>query len=479
MLANDVLHTIGNTPHIRINRLFGNGHSVYIKSERSNPGGSIKDRIAAAMVEAAEVTGALGPGGTIIEPTSGNTGVGLAMVAAVKGYKLILVMPDSMSVERRRLMLAYGATFVLTPREQGMNGAIAKAKELIAATPKSWMPQQFENQANIDVHVRSTAQEIAADFPSGVDALVTGVGTGGHITGCAQVLKAMWPKLKVYAVEPSASPVISGGKPSPHPIQGIGAGFIPKNLHVDLLDGVIQVEAEAAREMARRSAREEGLLVGISSGRRWPRLPRSCRSCRTARRSSGSTTTPESVTCRPRDFCRSSDTWTHVKSRATAPGAADSDDRVDVRSQCPRRRPTICAASSGAKKYGIERALALDRLAATAEPIDLGGAVIEIKAQQHGRRPDFGIEPLGADPLEAEHALIELDMTRVDLDQHVGALMKVENVHAGNVKDRAENGVRAHRLVHRQLRELAKLSAFGPKRTNLIGIQTRDVQTFR
>jgi cysteine synthase A len=266
MLANDVLHTVGNTPHIRINRLFGPGHSVYVKSERANPGGSIKDRIAVAMVEAAEAGGALKPGATIVEPTSGNTGVGLAMVAAVKGYKLVLVMPDSMSVERRRLMLAYGATCVLTPREKGMNGSIAKAQEIVAATAGAWMPQQFDNPANIDVHVRTTAQEIAADFPSGVDAIVTGVGTGGHITGCAQVLKKMWPKLKVYAVEPTASAVISGGKPGSHPIQGIGAGFIPKNLHVDLLDGVIQVEAEAAREMARRSAREEGLLVGISSG---------------------------------------------------------------------------------------------------------------------------------------------------------------------------------------------------------------------
>ncbi|HSC65306.1 MAG TPA: cysteine synthase A [Caldimonas sp.] len=266
MLANDVLHTIGNTPHIRINRLFGSGHSVYIKSERSNPGGSIKDRIAVAMVEAAEASGALKPGATIVEPTSGNTGVGLAMVGAVKGYKVVLVMPDSMSVERRRLMLAYGARFELTPREKGVNGAIARAQEIVAATPGAWMPQQFDNAANIDIHVRTTAQEIAADFPSGVDALITGVGTGGHITGCAQVLKKMWPKLKVYAVEPAASPVISGGAPSPHPIQGIGAGFVPKNLHVELLDGVILVEAEAAREMARRSAREEGLLVGVSSG---------------------------------------------------------------------------------------------------------------------------------------------------------------------------------------------------------------------
>lgn len=266
MLANNILQTIGNTPHIRINRLFGTSHNVYIKSERANPAGSIKDRIALAMVEAAEASGAIKPGGTIIEPTSGNTGVGLAMVAAVKGYKLILVMPDSMSIERRRLMLAYGARFELTPREKGMNGSIARATELLAQTPGGWMPQQFENPANIDVHVRTTAREIAADFPSGIDALITGVGTGGHITGCAQALKALWPKLKVYAVEPSASPVISGGKPSPHPIQGIGAGFIPKNLHTDLLDGVIQVEAEASREMARRAAREEGMLVGISSG---------------------------------------------------------------------------------------------------------------------------------------------------------------------------------------------------------------------
>jgi len=266
MLANDVLHTIGNTPHIRINRLFGTTHNVYVKSERANPGGSIKDRIAVAMIEAAEASGALKPGATIVEPTSGNTGVGLAMAAAVKGYRCVLVMPDSMSVERRRLMLAYGATFELTPREKGVNGAIARALEIVASTPGAWMPQQFDNPANIDVHARTTAQEIAADFPSGIDALITGVGTGGHITGCAQVLKKMWPKLKVYAVEPTASPVISGGQPSPHPIQGIGAGFIPKNLHVDLLDGVIQVEAEAAREMARRSGREEGILVGISSG---------------------------------------------------------------------------------------------------------------------------------------------------------------------------------------------------------------------
>ena len=266
MKADSILHTIGNTPHVRINRLFGPGVQVWIKSERSNPGGSIKDRIALAMVEDAERSGALQPGATIVEPTSGNTGVGLAMVAAVKGYKLVLVMPDSMSIERRRLMLAYGASFDLTPREKGMKGAIARAQELVAATPGAWMPQQFENPANIEVHVRTTAQEILADFPDGLDALITGVGTGGHLTGCARVLKAAWPQLKVYAVEPSTSPVISGGAPAPHPIQGIGAGFIPKNLDTTLLDSVIQVEAEASREMARRSAREEGMLVGISSG---------------------------------------------------------------------------------------------------------------------------------------------------------------------------------------------------------------------
>ena len=266
MKAHNVLDTIGNTPHIRVNRLFGNTHQVWIKSERSNPGGSIKDRIALAMVEAAEKSGALKSGGTIIEPTSGNTGVGLAMVAAVKGYKLVLVMPESMSIERRRLMLAYGASFDLTPREKGMKGAIARAEELAAQTSGAWIPQQFENPANIDVHVHTTAQEILADFPDGLDVIITGVGTGGHLTGVAQVLKAKWPKLQVFAVEPAASPVISGGAPSPHPIQGIGAGFIPKNLHTDLLDGVIQVDAEAAREFGRRSAKEEGLLVGISSG---------------------------------------------------------------------------------------------------------------------------------------------------------------------------------------------------------------------
>jgi len=266
MKAANILETIGRTPHIRINRLFGGTHQVWVKSERSNPGGSIKDRIALSMVEDAERTGALKPGGTIIEPTSGNTGIGLAMVAAVKGYKIILVMPDSMSIERRRLMLAYGATFDLTPREKGMKGSIARAQELLEQTPGGWIPQQFENPANVEVHARTTAQEILADFPEGLDVLITGVGTGGHLTGCAKVLKAAWPRLKVFAVEPVASPVISGGQPSPHPIQGIGAGFIPKNLDTSLLDGVIQVDAEPAREMARRAAREEGILVGISSG---------------------------------------------------------------------------------------------------------------------------------------------------------------------------------------------------------------------
>ncbi len=266
MKAANVLATIGNTPHIRMARLFPDAQ-VWIKSERTNPGGSIKDRIALAMIEAAEADGSLLPGGTIVEPTSGNTGIGLAMVAAVKGYKLILVMPESMSLERRRLMLAYGATFALTPREKGMKGAIQHATEITAETPGAWMPGQFENPANIDVHVRTTAQEILADFAdTPLDAIITGVGTGGHITGVAQALKKIWPGLKVYAVEPTTSPVISGGQPAPHPIQGIGAGFIPANLHTQLLDGVIQVDPAAAKAMALRSACEEGLLVGISSG---------------------------------------------------------------------------------------------------------------------------------------------------------------------------------------------------------------------
>lgn len=266
MKFDSILATIGQTPHIRVSRLFPD-HDVWIKSERSNPGGSIKDRIGLAMIEDAERSGALVPGGTIVEPTSGNTGIGLAMVAAVKGYKLILVMPESMSIERRRLMLAYGATFDLTPREKGMKGAIERALEIVASTPGAWMPQQFENPANIDVHVRTTAEEILADFSDKpLDALITGVGTGGHITGTAQVLKKHWPNLKVFAVEPTLSPVISGGAPSPHPIQGIGAGFIPANLHTALLDGVIQVDPNDAKDMARRSATEEGMLVGISSG---------------------------------------------------------------------------------------------------------------------------------------------------------------------------------------------------------------------
>jgi cysteine synthase len=280
MKANSVLETIGNTPHIRLSRLFPDA-AVWVKSERSNPAGSIKDRIALSMVEAAEASGQLRPGGTIIEPTSGNTGIGLAMVAAVKGYKLILVMPDSMSVERRRLMQAFGASFDLTPRERGMKGSIERANELAAQMPGAWIPQQFENPANIEIHARTTAQEIVADFPDGIDVLITGVGTGGHITGCAEVLKQRWPRLQVFAVEPAQSPVISGGAPAPHPIQGIGAGFVPTNLHTNVLDGVILVEAEEAREFGRRSARLEGLLVGISSGatlaaiaKKLPELPK-------------------------------------------------------------------------------------------------------------------------------------------------------------------------------------------------------------
>jgi cysteine synthase A len=284
MKAASILETIGNTPHIRVSRLFGDAE-VWIKSERSNPGGSIKDRIGLAMIEDAERSGALKPGGVIVEPTSGNTGIGLAMVAAVKGYKLVLVMPESMSIERRRLMLAYGATFDLTPREKGMKGAIERALELVENTPGAWMPQQFENPANIDVHVRTTAMEIFNDFADApIDALITGVGTGGHITGCAQVLKEKWPNLKVYAVEPTLSPVISGGSPAPHPIQGIGAGFLPANLHTKLLDGVIQVDPADAKTMAKRAATEEGMLVGISSGatlaaiaQKIPELPKGAR----------------------------------------------------------------------------------------------------------------------------------------------------------------------------------------------------------
>ena len=266
MKADSVLATIGNTPHIRLARMFPD-HEVWVKSERSNPGGSIKDRIGLAMIEAAEADGSLKPGGTIVEPTSGNTGIGLAMAAAVKGYTLVLVMPESMSIERRRLMLAYGATFDLTPRENGMKGAIERAHELVAGTPGAWMPQQFENPANIAIHHRTTAQEIFADFAdTPLDALITGVGTGGHLTGCAEVLKAKWPGMQAWAVEPTLSPVISGGQPAPHPIQGIGAGFIPANLHTQVIDGAIQVDPGDAKEMARRCAREEGMLVGISSG---------------------------------------------------------------------------------------------------------------------------------------------------------------------------------------------------------------------
>ncbi len=266
MKVNNILAVIGNTPHVKINKLYGADAQVYFKLERQNPGASIKDRIALAMIEDAEAKGLINKDSTIIEPTSGNTGIGLAMVAAVKGYKLILVMPESMSIERRRLMAVYGAQFELTPREKGMKGAIEKATELVASTPNSWMPQQFNNPANIEVHKRTTAQEIINDFPDGLDYVITGVGTGGHISGVAEVLKAKFPNLKVFAVEPAASPVISGGQPSPHPIQGIGAGFIPGNLKTDLLDGVITVTKEEAFEYAQRSAREEGIFVGISSG---------------------------------------------------------------------------------------------------------------------------------------------------------------------------------------------------------------------
>jgi cysteine synthase A len=266
MKANNILETIGNTPHLRINRLFGSDHEVWVKLERANPGGSIKDRIALAMIEDAEKSGKLKKGSTIIEPTSGNTGIGLAIVAAVKGYTLILVMPESMSVERRRLMSAYGATFELTPREKGMSGAIARAKELSTEIPNSWMPQQFDNPANIKIHEETTAQEILRDFPQGLDYLITGVGTGGHITGCSKILKKEWKSLKVFAVEPELSPVLSGGKPGPHPLQGIGAGFIPTNCQTDQLDGIITVGKDEAFQFAQRAAKEEGLFIGSSSG---------------------------------------------------------------------------------------------------------------------------------------------------------------------------------------------------------------------
>lgn len=266
MKANNILETIGNTPHVRINKLYPSNIEVWSKLERANPGGSIKDRIALSMIEDAEQKGILKKDSIIIEPTSGNTGIGLAIVAAVKGYKLVLVMPESMSVERRRLMSVYGATFELTPREKGMKGAIEKAKELLATTPNAWMPQQFDNPANIDVHIKTTAQEILNDFPDGIDFLITGVGTGGHITGVGEVLKQHFPKLKVFAVEPELSPVLSGGTPGPHPIQGIGAGFVPNNLHTSVLNGVIQVSKDEAFAYAQRAAKEEGIFQGISSG---------------------------------------------------------------------------------------------------------------------------------------------------------------------------------------------------------------------
>jgi cysteine synthase A len=266
MKAKNILETIGNTPHLKVNRLYGNKHDVWIKLERSNPGGSIKDRIALSMIEDAESKGILKQGSVIIEPTSGNTGIGLAIVAAVKGYKLILVMPESMSLERRRLMKAFGATFELTPREKGMKGAIEKAAELAKSIPNSWIPQQFSNPSNIDIHVKTTAEEIVKDFPGGIDYLITGVGTGGHITGVGRVLKKKFPHLKIFAVEPSLSPVISGGQPSPHPIQGIGAGFIPDNLDTKILDGVIQVSKEDAFAYTLRAAKEEALFGGVSSG---------------------------------------------------------------------------------------------------------------------------------------------------------------------------------------------------------------------
>ena len=266
MKADTILATIGETPIVRINRLFDHRVEVWAKLERANPGGSIKDRIALSMIEDAEARGILGPGSVVVEPTSGNTGIGLALVCAVKGYRLILCMPESFSIERRKLMTAYGAELDLTPRELGMKGAIARANELAAEIPGSWIPMQFDNPANVEAHRRTTAAEIARDFPEGVDYLVTGVGTGGHITGCAEVLKPLWPKLRVYAVEPTLSPVLSGGTHSPHPIQGIGAGFIPGVMRPELLDGILQVAPDDAMTYARRAAREEGLLVGVSSG---------------------------------------------------------------------------------------------------------------------------------------------------------------------------------------------------------------------
>jgi len=281
MKLNTILDAVGNTPHLKINNLYGSDHEIWIKLERSNPGGSIKDRIALAMITDAEKSGKLKKDSVIIEPTSGNTGVGLAMVAAVKKYKIILVMPESMSVERRKIMAAYGAEFVLTPREKGMKGAIEKAEELANTNKKAWIPSQFDNPSNIEIHKKTTANEIIADFPDGIDYLITGVGTGGHITGVALILKDKFPNLKVFAVEPDTSPVISGGQPGPHPLQGIGAGFIPQNLHTNLLDGTIQISKDEAFEFARRAAKEEGLFAGISSGatlaaiaRKLPEIPK-------------------------------------------------------------------------------------------------------------------------------------------------------------------------------------------------------------
>lgn len=266
MKFSNILQSIGNTPHVRLNKLYSSDYEVFIKLERNNPGASIKDRIALAMIEDAESKGILTKNSVIIEPTSGNTGIGLALVCAVKGYKLVLVMPESMSIERRKIMATYGATFELTPREKGMKGAIEKAGELVNANPNAWMPQQFSNKANIEIHKKTTAIEILNDFPDGLDAIITGVGTGGHITGVAEVLKTHFPNLKVFAVEPAASPVISGGAAGPHPLQGIGAGFIPENLHRDILDGVITVSKDEAFDYAQRLAKEEGILGGISTG---------------------------------------------------------------------------------------------------------------------------------------------------------------------------------------------------------------------
>lgn len=284
MKAQNILETIGNTPHVCINNLFGNEHEVWIKMEKNNPGASIKDRIALAMIEDAEAKGILKEGSVIVEPTSGNTGIGLAIVAAVKGYRLIVVMPESMSIERRRLMAIYGAEFVLTPREKGMKGAIETATEIVSTTSNAWMPAQFDNPANTEIHRRTTAREVLNDFPEGLEYLITGVGTGGHITALSEVLKDKWPKLKVFAVEPALSPVISGGAPGPHPLQGLGAGFVPSILNTALLDGTIQIQKEEAFEYAQRAASEEGILVGISTGaalaavaKKLPEIPKGSR----------------------------------------------------------------------------------------------------------------------------------------------------------------------------------------------------------